>query len=142
MGKDASFSLTYSNDWKIAFEQEFQSAKLNMKGRIDFFAYHEKSKKLIILDFKKSTVPNVSEIERYDHWQILCYLYGWREAFPDYEVEQIILGYWNLSSVEDSVMLSNREIPFEIPIPYSKIKCGWEQWELTFGDHWKEYLQN
>lgn len=132
----------FSLDWRVTFEQEFNSAKYKMKGRIDFVAYNEKIKTLMIIDFKKSSVPTMAEIERYDHWQILCYYIGWKEMFPTTEIHQVILGYWNLSCVDDSLFFSNTESTMDLPITVSLFKNDWMNWENSFKDHWIDNITN
>jgi hypothetical protein len=112
-----------------------------MKGRIDFVAYNEKLDQLLIIDFKKSTVPKMIEIERYDHWQILCYYLGWKEKFPNITLNKVLLGYWNLSSVEDSIFISNSNQIAGLNLEISKLKSDWNELHQNFEVHWMDWNQ-
>lgn len=131
----------FHSSWQIEFEKEFKSEDLKMKGRIDFVAYQQSTERLIILDFKKSYVPSGPEIERYDHWQISCYLKGWRQLHPDKEIKSILCGYWNLTDPLDSSLISNNPSDFEIPLKVEKTKIPWSTWEYDFVEHWLSYFE-
>ena len=133
-----------NNHQKLFFEEEFQLPRLRMKGRIDFSCYDVKNESLLLLDFKKSTVPTYSEIEKYEQWQVLCYLAGWKSLHPEFNVKKIILGYLNLSSMKESPLVVNFNVEdnaFLAGMSFREIK-NFDLWVKEFEDHWIGYVND
>jgi len=129
----------FENHCHMSFEEEFVSLKLKMKGRIDFSCFDTQANTLYLFDFKKSTVPTIAEIKRYDQWQILCYLHGWRLLHPEWEPRKIILGYLNLSNILESSLVTNEESVSDCILEADVID-DFDQWERDFENHWLYYI--
>lgn len=129
----------FDKSLSIIFEEEFSVPRMQMKGRIDFSCYNQQTKQLYIFDFKKSTVPSRAEVERFDQWQLLCYLNGWREIHPTWEIKDITLGYLNLSNVADSAIVGNGEKAEDFPLEQDIIE-NFDQWEQDFQTHWMGFV--
>ena len=130
----------WQSKWTINWELPFLIEELSMKGRIDFVAYQEETEQLIIIDFKKSSVPTISEIIRFDHWQISCYICAWKKLNPNKNITGMIFGYWNLTCSEDSSFLQIGNINTTFPLSTTTFKDDYSIWELSFKEMWQVSL--
>lgn len=128
--------IFHQQGWSCTFETEFKVEELFMRGRIDFVSYHHQKEMLVVVDFKKSTVPNYKEIIRFDHWQTLCYVKGWLTMHPEAKVKGVLMGYWNMMDVQDSTFVKIGDFEGEGILEAKDLNMGIDELLSNFSEHW------